>query len=178
MLQQGQDELDAIELQLQQLLQTRDQLAASRTVLLREQGPSGLARSPTHLQDSNRLQGPDPAAPHLALHPGSALGSTVHPASAASHPGLVPQPRANALQSYMVLHQEQQQRHQLCMQYVSQNAAARGGSLIRAAQGKLYELLRLQKLQVGLHEELLHNLVACATLNSSSSSGGGGCVGM
>lgn len=77
----------------------------------------------------------------------------------------------------MVLHQEQQQRHQLCMQYVSQNAAARGGSLSPAAQGKLYELLRLQKLQVGLHEELLHNLVACATLNSSSSSSGG-CVGM
>jgi hypothetical protein len=73
----------------------------------------------------------------------------------------------------MALHNQQQQRHQLCMQMVSHNTRMRGGALSAAAQAKLMDLLALQKLQMGLHEELLANLVACAA-GSSSGSGGEG----
>jgi hypothetical protein len=74
----------------------------------------------------------------------------------------------------MVLHHEQQQRHQLCMQSVWQSTRACGAPLSAAAQRKLVELLALQKLQMGLHEELLQSLVACAAGSSSGNGGGGG----
>jgi hypothetical protein len=69
----------------------------------------------------------------------------------------------------MVLHQQQQQRHQQCMEYVSQSMRMRGGALGAAAQRKLVELLALQKMQMGLHDELLQSLVDCRTAAGSSS---------
>jgi hypothetical protein len=66
----------------------------------------------------------------------------------------------------MALHHQQQQRHQLCMESVSQRTRMNGGPLSAAAQGKLVELLALQKMQMGLHEELLQSLVACAAGSS------------
>jgi hypothetical protein len=68
----------------------------------------------------------------------------------------------------MALHQQQQQRHQLCMESVSQSTRAHRGPLSAAAQGKLVELLALQKMQMGLHEELLQSLVASQCAASSS----------